>query len=53
MIHSSTHQHRGQRNGHIASPAIVSHKSGEKVFVSIELHRRRTGWRGPVVVVPA
>lgn len=35
------------------SPAIVRRHRGENLLASIEAHRRRTGWQGPVVVVPA
>lgn len=35
------------------SPAIVRHRTGGDVLSEIERHRHRTGWKGPVILVPA
>lgn len=35
------------------SPAIVRRRPGDGILAAIEIHRRRTGWQGPVILVPA
>jgi|GEM_PF-6492985 len=34
-------------------PSVVRRRRGENLLACIETHRLRTGWQGPVVVVPA
>jgi hypothetical protein len=35
------------------SSAVVRRQAGEGLLTAVEMHRRRTGWRGPVIIVRA